>query len=84
MTLMLDSKDEQLGQREPDFSQLAMEQQSASFFGGLNLTTIKFEDEEYEYEDEEDADEEYEELEETDDGEYEEEDGEYEEEDGEY
>ena len=71
MTLILDSKDEQLGQREPDFSQLAMEQQSASFFGGLNLTTIKFEDEEYEYEDEEDADEEYEKLEETDDGEYE-------------
>ena len=64
MTLIFDSKREQLGQGEPDFSQLAMEHRAASALGGFSLTTIKFEDdldedEEYEYEDEfeEDAEE---------------------------
>ena len=57
MTLILDSKREQLDQGEPDFSQLAMEHRSAAFLGGVNLNTIRFEDEleeeeEYEYEDE--------------------------------
>ena len=74
MTLILDSKREQLDQGEPDFSQLAMEHRSAAFFGGVNLNTIRFEEEEeeYEYEDED----EYEDEEEGDEESEEEEDGE--------